>query len=163
MSTIDICGICRDDLISDLKTLPCKHVFHAECIDSWTARCNQCPFCRRQVEENKEDVPESDEEEEYSEMEELDLFGDNDWLTDSRRRDYLSEFQMDYYFEYEYDVEESERIVLNFCRYQTMSETFIRNNIDFFLQPRYIALIMDYQDISDDFDMELRTYIIMLS
>jgi hypothetical protein len=44
--TTDICAICHDLLETELKTLVCKHVFHAECIDAWTARVNQCPYCR---------------------------------------------------------------------------------------------------------------------
>lgn len=47
--TCDICGICRELLVEDTKTLSCNHVFHIECIDAWTARVNQCPFCRRPV------------------------------------------------------------------------------------------------------------------
>ncbi len=46
MYAIDICAICRDSLSSASKTLVCNHVFHAECIDAWTARVNQCPYCR---------------------------------------------------------------------------------------------------------------------
>jgi len=45
-TNIDICGICRDELVDDIKTLSCNHVFHTECIDSWTARVPSCPFCR---------------------------------------------------------------------------------------------------------------------
>ena len=45
----DICGICRELLLSNTKTLACNHVFHAECIDAWTERVNQCPYCRRPV------------------------------------------------------------------------------------------------------------------
>lgn len=44
--TTDICAICHDSLETELKTLVCNHVFHAECIDAWTARVNQCPYCR---------------------------------------------------------------------------------------------------------------------
>ncbi len=47
--TVDICGICREQLDTGLKTLACNHVFHAECIDAWTARVNQCPYCRTVV------------------------------------------------------------------------------------------------------------------
>jgi len=47
--TVDICGICREQLDAGLKTLTCNHVFHAECIDAWTARVNQCPYCRTVV------------------------------------------------------------------------------------------------------------------
>lgn len=44
--TTDICAICHDSLETELKTLVCNHVFHAECIEAWTARVNQCPYCR---------------------------------------------------------------------------------------------------------------------
>jgi len=45
-TNINICGICRDELVSDIKTLTCNHEFHTACIDSWTARVPSCPFCR---------------------------------------------------------------------------------------------------------------------
>lgn len=47
MYATDICAICRDSLTQDAaKVLVCNHIFHAECIDAWTARVNQCPYCR---------------------------------------------------------------------------------------------------------------------
>ena len=45
----EICGICRDELVSDIKTLSCNHVFHTKCIDAWIARHPKCPFCRTRV------------------------------------------------------------------------------------------------------------------
>jgi len=45
----DTCGICRDDLVDDVKTLDCAHAFHSGCIDSWTVRVARCPFCRAHV------------------------------------------------------------------------------------------------------------------
>jgi len=42
----EICGICRDELVNDIKTLDCAHAFHVGCIDAWTSRVNTCPFCR---------------------------------------------------------------------------------------------------------------------
>jgi len=50
-TNIDICGICRDELVDDIKTLTCNHVFHTACIDSWTARVPSCPFCRAHLPE----------------------------------------------------------------------------------------------------------------
>ena len=48
-TTSEICGICRDDLTSDVKTLECNHAFHTECIDAWTVKVSHCPFCRAYV------------------------------------------------------------------------------------------------------------------
>ena len=57
MYSIDICAICRDSLTEETsKVLVCNHVFHAECIDAWTARVNQCPYCRTILGPNPEVV-----------------------------------------------------------------------------------------------------------
>ena len=51
--TIEIndCGICLDILNNNIKTLPCKHNFHTECIKNLTtSKCilkDKCPLCRR--------------------------------------------------------------------------------------------------------------------
>jgi|SRR5690606_12359895 len=42
----DICGICREELMSNVRVLECKHVFHESCINDWINRCATCPFCR---------------------------------------------------------------------------------------------------------------------
>jgi hypothetical protein len=45
------CTICLTEYHVDdlLKTLPCLHDFHAECLDSWLFRSNSCPICRCSV------------------------------------------------------------------------------------------------------------------
>lgn len=42
------CCICLSDFEGGetLKTLPCIHVFHADCIDRWLQTKNQCPTCQ---------------------------------------------------------------------------------------------------------------------
>ncbi|KAL6954623.1 RING-type E3 ubiquitin transferase [Sarracenia purpurea var. burkii] len=42
------CSICKDDFECNEKVnrLPCKHVFHHECIVPWLNRRNSCPLCR---------------------------------------------------------------------------------------------------------------------
>src|SRR5690606_37841156 len=42
----DVCGICREELMTNVRVLECKHVFHEECINSWVEICASCPFCR---------------------------------------------------------------------------------------------------------------------
>ena len=47
----DDCGICRESLHDPLlRKLPCKHVYHAGCIDPWIEGYNYtCPCCRSPV------------------------------------------------------------------------------------------------------------------
>lgn len=43
------CSICLEDFetLQNVKTLPCQHEYHAECIDTWlTSRSGKCPLCR---------------------------------------------------------------------------------------------------------------------
>lgn len=43
------CSICLQDFSEESsgRVLPCHHVFHQNCIDSWTALKNSCPVCKR--------------------------------------------------------------------------------------------------------------------
>ncbi|CAD8181697.1 unnamed protein product [Paramecium octaurelia] len=44
----DNCAICLDPLSNQqpIKTTPCKHIFHAKCIEKWLQKNQFCPFCR---------------------------------------------------------------------------------------------------------------------
>eukprot|EP00516_Mucochytrium_quahogii_P005219 CAMPEP_0203763034 /NCGR_PEP_ID=MMETSP0098-20131031/15754_1 /ASSEMBLY_ACC=CAM_ASM_000208 /TAXON_ID=96639 /ORGANISM=" , Strain NY0313808BC1" /LENGTH=590 /DNA_ID=CAMNT_0050657637 /DNA_START=262 /DNA_END=2031 /DNA_ORIENTATION=- len=47
----DMCSICLIDFEKKevLKQLPCKHLFHEECIEPWLYRRGTCPLCKRHV------------------------------------------------------------------------------------------------------------------
>jgi Ring finger domain len=59
------CTVCLEDVLvgASARALPCAHVFHAVCVDSWlvSARKNCCPLCVRTVcrdrDENMMPVP----------------------------------------------------------------------------------------------------------
>lgn len=55
------CIICLDDfeMGTEVMTLPCKHEFHAECIERWLLRQRkgECPICKRLVSEPTERTP----------------------------------------------------------------------------------------------------------
>ncbi|KAH7687454.1 Zinc finger RING/FYVE/PHD-type protein [Dioscorea alata] len=42
------CMICLEEFVAgtEVKRLPCSHVFHGDCIDGWFARRDSCPLCR---------------------------------------------------------------------------------------------------------------------
>ena len=45
----DTCAICVDEFENgtSIKTLPCNHVFHANCIDEWLSKYSSvCPLCK---------------------------------------------------------------------------------------------------------------------
>eukprot|EP01083_Nonionella_stella_P069492 185262_1 len=46
------CSICTTDyqIDDDAKKLPCKHIFHDDCILQWLSRHNTCPLCRDELE-----------------------------------------------------------------------------------------------------------------
>lgn len=46
------CAICKCDWTENDEgvELPCRHVFHADCVGQWFKSSNQCPMCRFEVE-----------------------------------------------------------------------------------------------------------------
>lgn len=45
------CAICLGDYEEDeeVKTLPCTHMFHTECVDRWLKVNRTCPFCKQSI------------------------------------------------------------------------------------------------------------------
>lgn len=49
---IGLCSICRENIDTKKlhRELPCNHVFHPECVDTWLLQCNAtCPICRKSI------------------------------------------------------------------------------------------------------------------
>lgn len=45
----DVCAICREDMLVSQKacSLPCRHMYHADCVAKWLHRVPVCPTCRK--------------------------------------------------------------------------------------------------------------------
>ncbi|KAK7282516.1 hypothetical protein RIF29_11358 [Crotalaria pallida] len=42
------CSVCLEEFVggTEVSSLPCKHVYHGECITRWLQRSHTCPLCR---------------------------------------------------------------------------------------------------------------------
>lgn len=45
----NVCIICREEMVSRCKKLPCNHIFHTTCLQSWFQRQQTCPTCRMDI------------------------------------------------------------------------------------------------------------------
>ncbi|KAH9519010.1 E3 ubiquitin-protein ligase synoviolin B [Bulinus truncatus] len=45
----NVCIICREEMTTGCKKLPCNHIFHTSCLRSWFQRQQTCPTCRLEV------------------------------------------------------------------------------------------------------------------
>ncbi|ESO96371.1 hypothetical protein LOTGIDRAFT_147275, partial [Lottia gigantea] len=48
-SSDNVCIICREEMDTNCKKLPCNHIFHTSCLRTWFQRQQTCPTCRMDV------------------------------------------------------------------------------------------------------------------
>jgi hypothetical protein len=65
------CPVCTDDLTvgAEVIVLPCKHVYHPQCVQPWFKGHNSCPTCRKEL-PTDDPVYEAKKEREQEEEEE---------------------------------------------------------------------------------------------
>lgn len=50
-SDMNQCAVCQDDFENDMevKQMPCKHIYHSDCLLPWLELHNSCPVCRHEL------------------------------------------------------------------------------------------------------------------
>ncbi|KAF4397720.1 hypothetical protein G4B88_027589 [Cannabis sativa] len=76
-----LCAVCKDqfELGIEAKKLPCKHLYHPDCILPWLAHHNSCPVCRFRLPAEQANRGSFGSSEGVLRLEDL-MTGDEDWF-----------------------------------------------------------------------------------